>query len=296
MFPNELYFYPFYPFFPAEKQLDNRPPTIYSLLESIVNYGKDDKEKIKDLAKYGRTTFFDFDYPLTNYVNKETFECMILNHFLMRRIGFETFRAFNIQLNVKMNSIMPKYNKMFEMVENWDIFNDGEITERTGFDNRITENTQNSLNNTTYNSNNQTSNTLNNETSNTLNNESSSTIDKTSDRRNSELPQNQLSDLRDGNYVTNYNYDTDGTESSDESETTGSSESNTNGTSESTTNDTTRTTNESTNNTNDSNNYKETIKRSPANKLELYKEFQNNINSIYEMIFKELDDLFYGLV
>ncbi len=57
---------------------------------------------------------------------------MILNKFLTRRIGFDTVTAFKIQLNVKMNEIMPKFNKLFNSLENWDIFNDGEIIERNG--------------------------------------------------------------------------------------------------------------------------------------------------------------------
>lgn len=254
MFPNE-YFYPFLLPLPLNHTLDTRPPTVYSLLESIVNYGKDEKQKIKDLAKYGRSTFFDFDYPLSDNINKEDFECMILNHFLMRRIGFDTFRAFNIQLNVKINSIMPKYNKMFDMLNGWDIFADGEITEREGYDNRVVENEQN--------------------TENSLNNHSTNATENISDRRNSELPQNQLSDLRDGNYVTNYNYDTNNTNSEDNSETTGNSQTNSN--------------------TNDRNDYKETIKKTQGDKLTLYKEFQDNIGSIYEMIFKDLECLFYQL-
>ena len=40
----------------------DKPPTIYSILESIVNYGTDDKQKIRDLAKYGRSTIFNFEY------------------------------------------------------------------------------------------------------------------------------------------------------------------------------------------------------------------------------------------
>ena len=124
------------------------PPTIYALLNSIVNYGKEESEqvKIKDLANAGRSTFFDFEYPLATGITKQEFECMILNHFLMRRIGFETVTAFRIQLNVKLNEIMPLYNKMFEALENWNIFDDGEITERTGTDNR----TQNSTNESIY--------------------------------------------------------------------------------------------------------------------------------------------------
>ena len=45
------------PFLPPD---NDEPPTVYSLLESIVNYGKEQKTKISDLARAGRTTFFDF--------------------------------------------------------------------------------------------------------------------------------------------------------------------------------------------------------------------------------------------
>ena len=169
----------FYPFLPPNC---NKPPTLYSVLNSIVNGDKDEDEytKIKDLAKEGRSTIFNFDYPLTSNITKEKFETMILNHFLQRRIGFETVTAFCIQLNVKLNEIMPLYNKMFDALENWEIFNDGEVTTRTGSDNTTTQNTNN--------------------TSNSLTNQSTTSTTDVSDRRNSELPQNQLSELRDGNY------------------------------------------------------------------------------------------------
>lgn len=236
-------------FYPPILPTNNyNPPTIYSILESIVNYGKDDKTKIKDLAKVGRSEIFDFDYPLTNNIKKEDFESMILNHFLMRRIGFETLTAFKIQLNVKLNDIMPLYNKMFDAIENWEIFNDGEKMERTGTDNRT------------------------NETLNTLENNSSTQSNETSDRRNSELPQNQLSNVRDGSYVTDYNYDTNQSSGSDSSKSKGSS------------------------NSTDNTIYNETIKRSPADKISIYKEFQENLKSVYTLIFKDLDCLFFQLL
>lgn len=250
MFNYANYYSPlFMPFIPA---MNEKPPTVYSLLESIVNYGKDEKTKIKDLAKYGRTTFFDFDYPLTENITKEQFETMILNRFLMRRIGFDTLTAFKIQLNVKLNSIMPLYNKMFDALENWNIFNDGERETKQGTDNRITSNTAN----------------------NTLTNNSTTQSSSISDRRNSELPQDQLENLRDGSYVGVYNYDTDTANGQDSSTTQGSSTSN--GT--------------------DNNTYNETITRSPSDKISIMKEMQENINSIYDMIFKDLDCLFYQLV
>ena len=234
----------------------DKPPTVYAILESIVNYGKEEKTKIRDLAKVGRETIFNFDYPLTDKISKEKFETMILNHFLMRRIGFETVEAFRIQLYVKLNEIMPMYNIMFNSIDNWNLFQDGETTRRYGTDNRQIE--------TNSNTKNELENTSQNETQNI------------SDRRNSQLPQNQLQDLRDGNYVTDYNYDTNNTNSNDTSNSNGKSESQ--------------------NNTKDNNQYNETIEKSPANKLELLKEFQENIKNIYGMIFKDLECLFYQLI
>lgn len=239
----------------------SKPPTIYTILESIVNPDVDLNEsapevKIKDLAKEGRSTIFNFDYPLSQYIEKEKFETMILNHFLQRRIGFETVTAFRIQLDVKLNEIMPLYNKMFNALDNWEIFNDGEVTTRTGSDNTTTQNTNN--------------------TSNSLSNQSTTSTTDTSDRRNSELPQNQLEDLRNGSYVTNYNYDTNTNNGQDNSTSQGTSQSTNNGT--------------------DNKQYNETITRTPADKIAILKEMQENIKSIYTMIFKDLDCLFYQLV
>lgn len=244
-----------YPFLPPNC---DKPPTLYSVLNSIVNGNKneDDYTKIKNLASEGRCSIFNFDYPLTKHIKNEDFEKMILNHFLQRRIGFETVTAFRIQLEVKLNEIMPIYNKMFDALENWEIFNDGEKTVRTGTDNRTSENINN--------------------TSNTLTNKSETKTEDISDRRNSELPQNQLEELRDGNYVTNYNYDTNTNKGNDISTSEGKSNATNNGT--------------------DKNEYNETITRTPTDKITILKEMQTNIKSIYTMIFEDLDCLFYQLV
>lgn len=245
----------FYPFLPPNC---SKPPTLYSILNSIVNGDKEEEDytKIKDLAKEGRTTIFNFDYPLTEYITKEKFETMILNHYLQRRIGFETVTAFRIQLDVKLNEIMPLFNKMFNALENWEIFNDGEVTTRIGKDNRTSESTNN--------------------TSNELTNHSTTSTNDVSDRRNSELPQNQLEDLRNGSYVTNYNYDTNTNNGEDNSTSKGKSNTENKGI--------------------DINDYNETITRTPADKIAILKEMQENIKSIYSLIYKELDCLFYSLV
>lgn len=220
---------------------NEKPPTIYSLLNSIVNFGKPDSEKvkIKDLAKAGHAKIFDFDYPLTTNIKKEDFEVMILNKFLMRRIGFQTLTPFQIQLNVKLNEIMPLYNKMFDALENWDIFNDGETVTRTQDEIRKSK----------------------------LDNTSNNNIEDISDRRYSDTPQSHLENIRDGSYVTDYNYDTTTTKSNNITNSNGE----------------------------DNNKIQEKIERTPADKITILKEMQENIKSIYSMIFKDLDELFYQI-
>lgn len=225
---------------------NTKPITLLSYMDSIVNYGKpeDEKKKNRELAKYSRETIFDFDYPLSNKVNREYFECQILNHYIMRRIGFETPTAFEIALENKLNEIMPDYNKLFDMLDGWDVFNDGENVTRSQT----------------------TTNTLSNTGTNTTN----STTNNTSDRRYSKTPQGQLQDVRDGKYITDYNYDT------------------TNGTNNITSNDTT--------NSNGSGTINETITRTPAEKMRLYNEYKTNLTHIMTLIYKDLDVLFYGLL
>ena len=103
--------YRIYPFITPPAYPDyNIPPTLYALLNSIVNFDSETKTKIKDLASAGRSEIFDFTYPLSEKVEREDFEVLILNHFLMRCIGYDTLTAFKIALNVKLNEIMPIYN------------------------------------------------------------------------------------------------------------------------------------------------------------------------------------------
>lgn len=243
-----------YPFLPPNC---DKPPTIYSILNSIVNGTKEPNEytKIKDLAKEGRSTIFDFDYPLTQNVSAETFETMILNHYMMRRIGFDTVTAFKLQLNVKLNDIMPIYNKMFDALENWDIFNDGEKEIRSGFDNRDSNSTT--------------------ENNNKLENNSTTNTTSTSDNRHSDTPQNRIDDVKNGNYVTDYSFETNINSGNDSSTSAGNSVSKSNST--------------------DKNNYEETITRTVSDKINIMKEMQTNIDSIYSLIFNKLDELFYGL-
>lgn len=226
--------------FPRIPKDNPNPPTIYQILVAIVNYGKEEITGTRNLAREGRYKIFDFDYPLTENISKEEFETMILNKFMMRRIGFETITAFKIQLCVKLNEIMPMYNKMFDFLDGWDIFKDGEVTTRD----KDYNGSSNINSNVNVNSNN------------------------ISDRRNSELPQDELDNIKDGKYMTNYNLDTDDSSSNSNSASSSS----------------------------DRNNEHEVISRTPSDKMTLYKELMNNKKNIYSMIFQDLDSLFYQIV
>lgn len=217
----------------------NIPPTVYALLNSYVNFSKEEPEKIKDLAKLGRSMFFNFEYTLSNKITKEQFETMILNHFLMRRIGYDTVTAFNIALSVKINEIMPKYNILFNALDGWEIFTSGETTARTLTDKTTTE-SDGSVSNAT---------------------------NSTNDNRFSNTPQNEIVDVQDGKYVSEYTYNQDSGTSYTTSENSGE----------------------------DNKTVNEVITKTPADKIRVYTEFVKNYNNIFTMIFEDLEPLFYQI-
>lgn len=244
-----FWFNPFlYPRFPHDLDV---PPTIYSLMQSLVNYNKTNKTKIRNLAKESHEMFFDFDYPLSSNVNKEDFETNILNHFIKRRIGSDTFTSFQIDLCSKLNEIMPKYNIMFDSLAGWNLFSDGLTIEKTGKVTDVKSDVGEVFSNTT------TENSFNSETK----------------MRHSDLPQSELQDLDNEDYVNIYEKN-NGTNS-------GSAESNNQ------TNDT--------RNQNSTNNYNETIKQSQTDLVTQYIQFQNSVNSIYTLIYKDLECIFYQI-
>lgn len=170
--------FPYYPLFPRIPHVFNVPPTLYTILESIVNYDREPDIPVKDLAKYGRHEIFNFDYDLTENVSRETFECNILNHFLMRRINSETVTLFNVRLQDKLNEILPKYNMLFDSIKNWDLFRDGQTILETfkGKDDTLTGRT----------------------------NETNIGTDYNEKRRHSDLPQSRLQDVDNESYINIY--------------------------------------------------------------------------------------------
>ena len=253
------YFYPIFPLFNPFPPVNFDPPVLYNLLNSLVNYGKEKQISPIDLAKNSRQFVFDFDYGLTSNVNKEEFEINILNHFIMRRINFESYTLFKIQLQTKLREIIPKYNLLFNSIKNWNLFDGEEV---------ITNSDEKS------NSNELLNNITNVETTST----NTSTTETTEDNRNSETPQNLLEDVKNGNYVDNYSFNTN----------------NSNDTSNGNANSNSNSTNDNTRNENIERN--ENIKRTVQDKLKNYIELLEFKNNIYTSLYNDLDCLFYGIV
>ena len=208
--------------------MNPKPPTIYAILNSIANYGKLEYTKIRDLSKVTHDKIFDFDYDLSDKVDKNQFEIDILNHYMEQRIGFDTVTSFQLHLENKLHEILPYYNIMFDALSDYSLFNDGEKIVRD-----LVSDTESSI-----------------------------TGNNTADLRYSKYPQNQLTDISNGSYVTDQNY-----------------------------NKTNSSSNSDMNNT-----LNEVITRSPTDKMKLYESYIKTKNSIMSKIYKDLDSLFYQVV
>lgn len=73
-----------------------------------------DYTKIDDVIANSIDKIFDFDFPIFDESYRSVLETKIVRHYYTREIGFETVALWKHFLNVRMNEIMPKYNKLYE--------------------------------------------------------------------------------------------------------------------------------------------------------------------------------------
>ncbi len=256
----------FYNFF--DNKANMKPLTILSILQ-MLDYANNNKTKISNLASTYHSNIFDFTYPLTSNLDKSEFEIKILKHYLNRRIGFETIQSFKIALDDKLNTIMPYYNILIDNIYfNNNLYSKTEVTTDVFSLDGTSVNTGSSSNSTSS------------STCEEHSDESKST--NTTDSRQSDTPQNSISDVVSGTYLSNYELDSVTSHTTNSGDSSGSDTSTSNGTSTSSTSneeDSTRTTTSNT-----------IIYGSDL--LAISKEIIN----IYNLIYKELDELFYGLI
>lgn len=245
--------------YPICHQGNNLPPTLYSIMQSLVNYDSDEPSKIKDMWQKAREYIFNFDYVLSSNVSRETFEHNILNHYLMRRINFDTVTLFQIMLENKLSEILPRYNMLWDSLNGWDIFKSGTTTRE------YTDNTT-------------TSNTGNNTVNGLITGENTGTTSTVNNTGYSDTPQTQIDDINSNEYLTEYTHNV-------------ADNTITNNTSTKSSNTTTNTDNGKSDKI-----IKEVVTRTAENELDLLVKFQTEYNNIWAMLYADLDCLFYGLV
>lgn len=270
----------------------DEPPTLFSLMKSMAPDGT----RTNDLWKFGRKYFFNFEYNLQN-IDKETFEKMLLNHYLTRRINYQTAELFRIMLENKLLEVLPKYNLLFNNIY-FNVFDNG-TTERhysSGEhyeDNSAEKNFTNENLNSSVKGEQQTLTNIENNINNNLSNNSNTT----NTRKFSDTPQNLINDVNDDNYLTEYevniNSNTNTVDENNNSTTTQNATLN---------NSNLTLSNNSRNYSNNKDSYYNKTNTNTenvvntSNKLDSVIKIQREYLSVFTMLYKDLDCLFYGLV
>lgn len=270
----------------------DEPPTLYSLMKSMSPVGT----RTNDLWKFGRKYFFNFEYDLQN-IDKETFEKMLLNHYLTRRINFQTAELFRIMLENKLLEVLPKYNLLFNNIY-FNVFDNGTTellyTSSEHYEDNSAEKnfTNENLNSSVKGAQQTLANTENNIINNVTNNSNA-----TNTRKFSDTPQNLIEDIDDNNYLTEYEV------ANNENTNTTKENNNTTTMQNATLNNSNLTlSNNSRNYSNNKDSYynktntnKENVVNT-SNKLDSIIKIQQEYLSVFTMLYKDLDCLFYGLV
>lgn len=270
----------------------DEPPTLYSILKSIAPSGT----HTSDLWEYGSHYFFDFEYDLQG-INKEFFEKMVLNHYLTRRINYQTAELFKLKLESKLLEVLPKYNLLFNNIY-FNIFDNGTLERTTCSKEHYADNSaEKNFTNENLNSSVKSEQlTLSNMENNIINNATNNS-NTTNTRKFSDTPQNLISDIEDNNYLTEYeatiNENTNTTNENNNSKTTQNASLN---------NSNLTLSNNSRNYSNNKDSYYNKTNTNTenvvntSNKLESVIKIQREYLSVFTMLYKDLDCLFYGLV
>ena len=69
---------------------------------------------VNDVISKSREKIFDFSYPIFDENYKSVLETKIIKHYYTREIGVETVGLWKHFLDMRLNEIMPYYNKLYE--------------------------------------------------------------------------------------------------------------------------------------------------------------------------------------
>jgi hypothetical protein len=70
---------------------------------------------VSEVISTARPLIFNFTYPIHDPTHKEELETKILKHYYGQEIGFETYGRWHLELDKRMNEIMPYYNELYRL-------------------------------------------------------------------------------------------------------------------------------------------------------------------------------------
>ena len=73
-----------------------------------------DYNKIEEVIAGSLNSVFDFNFPIFDESYRSVLETKILRHYYTREIGLETVALWKHFLCMRLNEIMPYYNKLYE--------------------------------------------------------------------------------------------------------------------------------------------------------------------------------------
>lgn len=134
---------------------------VRSICESLADYEENGAYNIHDIIKKAKPKIFDFNYPYFTAEQKSQLETNILKHYYFEEIGLETYNQWKVKLDIRLNEIMPKYVKMYELISrDFNPFNNVDYTRTRDIDGHNASNTSNNTNTQTNGSVTDTSNNL----------------------------------------------------------------------------------------------------------------------------------------
>ncbi len=74
-----------------------------------------ERDKVSDVITAAMPKVFDFDFPIFDPTYKPVLERKILMHYYTREIALETVALWKLKLETRLNEIMPKYNKLYQL-------------------------------------------------------------------------------------------------------------------------------------------------------------------------------------
>lgn len=180
----------------------------YSGLEESKGYSN-----IAEIIANSREAIFDFPYPIFDEAYRPVLETKILRHFYTREICCETVGLWKHFLNMRMNEIMPYYNKLYEseLIE----FNPMYDVDLTTDHNRELNGTRNEQGNYTEDTNTELERETNDNTNSQIINKTNGTNTLADNEKNDhwdlyqDTPQGGLDGVRQENYLTNVRHITD---------------------------------------------------------------------------------------